>query len=128
MSHSKPDYLTDLQTKRRAIDRIVTPLQHFMKLESAGGVVLVLATVVALVAANSPLAHAWHELWTGFSLQLQIGSYAFPSGKHAGQAHAPGSIAPLANGKAIALRKSPEVSASYAAKGKESGLVLLRRG
>lgn len=86
MSHSKPDYLTDLQTKRRAIDRIVTPLQHFMKLESAGGVVLVLATVVALVAANSPLAHTWHELWTGFSLQLQIGSYAFPSGKHAGHA------------------------------------------
>jgi NhaA family Na+:H+ antiporter len=84
MSHSEPDFLGDVRNKPRPIDRVVTPFVKFLQLESAGGLVLMGAAVIALVAANSPLGHAWHEFWTGTVLQIKLGEHVFPSGKHAG--------------------------------------------
>lgn len=47
------------------------PLAEFLRTEAAGGVVLVAATVVALVWANSPWKASYHELWhTHLSFQL----------------------------------------------------------
>ncbi len=47
----------------RPIRRLTAPLQRFLAVESASGLVLVGGTAVALVVANSPLADAAHHLW-----------------------------------------------------------------
>ncbi len=45
------------------IDRLKRPFEQFMHQQSAGGVLLGLASLVALVWANSPWHHAYHHLW-----------------------------------------------------------------
>lgn len=47
---------------------VVSPVQEFMHQSAAGGVVLMLATIVALILANSPLRQAYDDL-----LHLYIG-------------------------------------------------------
>ncbi len=54
-----------------AIGRWIRPLARFMEIEAASGVVLLACAAIALTAANSPLAHAFHSFWElpiGFSL------------------------------------------------------------
>ena len=53
------------------IDRVVAPIARFLHVESAGGVVLLLATAAALVLANSPASGDFLSLWQtplGFSV------------------------------------------------------------
>lgn len=45
------------------IQRILSPFVRFAKLEAAGGLVLLVSTVVALAWANSPWADVYHSLW-----------------------------------------------------------------
>ena len=47
----------------RAVRRVVDPLVEFLRAETAGGVVLLVATGLALVWANSPLAGAYEAVW-----------------------------------------------------------------
>ena len=47
----------------RAARRLVTPLQQFLAIEAASGVVLIVATVIALAWANSPWVGSYHDLW-----------------------------------------------------------------
>ncbi|MEZ5247136.1 MAG: Na+/H+ antiporter NhaA [Acidimicrobiales bacterium] len=54
-----PTATVDQPTNRNA--RLA--LREFLKLESAGGVCLLVATVTALVLANSPLGHTIAEFW-----------------------------------------------------------------
>jgi NhaA family Na+:H+ antiporter len=56
--------------RRTPIERILTPFQRFARIESSGGIVLILCTLVALVWANSPLADTYHHLW---ETDLEIG-------------------------------------------------------
>jgi NhaA family Na+:H+ antiporter len=42
---------------------IITPFQKFVSIESLGGVLLLAATVIAFIWANSPYAASYHELW-----------------------------------------------------------------
>lgn len=51
------------------------PLERFLQIQAASGVVLVLAAVVAVVLANSPLAHAYHEVLET-EIGLSIGSFS----------------------------------------------------
>ncbi len=46
-----------------AVRRITRPLARFLAVESAGGVVLLACTIIALAAANSPLAAAYYRFW-----------------------------------------------------------------
>jgi Na+:H+ antiporter, NhaA family len=46
-----------------AIARLARPLREFFHVESAGGIVLLAATLVALVWANSPWDDAYQRLW-----------------------------------------------------------------
>jgi NhaA family Na+:H+ antiporter len=39
------------------------PVEHFLHLETAGGIVLLIAAAVALIWANSGLSHSYHDLW-----------------------------------------------------------------
>ena len=44
-------------------DRLLDPFLSFMRIEAASGILLLACTVLALCAANSPLAPAWHAFW-----------------------------------------------------------------
>lgn len=63
--------MTPLARRHR---EITESLFRFLKTESAGGVVLVGATVLALVLANSTLSHAFHAFWHQ-RVGLQLGSW-----------------------------------------------------
>jgi NhaA family Na+:H+ antiporter len=76
--HDKPgDYLP-----REPIDRLVGPIQRFLHVEAASGVVLLLCTIAALILANSRFVDGYLAIWkteAGF----RIGSFEmFYSLKH----------------------------------------------
>ena len=50
------------------------PLRDFLKLETAGGVILVMAAVLALVVANSPLL-VYYEALIDVPIEVRIGEY-----------------------------------------------------
>jgi len=51
--------------------RILTPLEDFIHKQTTAGKLLIASTVVALIIANSPLAHYYHAiLHTHFTLQI----------------------------------------------------------
>jgi len=51
------------QRPRVPIDRIAEPFERFLHVESASGLVLLAATLVALALANSPFSDAFVEFW-----------------------------------------------------------------
>ncbi|MBI4933621.1 MAG: Na+/H+ antiporter NhaA [Actinobacteria bacterium] len=65
---------------RSPLSRMVSPLRDFLHTEAAGGILLVLASVAALVWANSPWKASYHRLWestisitvAGHSLSLDL--------------------------------------------------------
>ncbi len=56
------------------IDRIVRPFQEFAHTEASGGLVLLAAAVAALVWANSPFAHSYHDFWHS-SFSVGVGEF-----------------------------------------------------
>ncbi len=48
--------------RRQRVDRFTSPVQAFMNTETAGGMVLLAAAVLALAWANSPWEHSYHEI------------------------------------------------------------------
>jgi len=64
--------IVDIDFYRRALEqdsatapatRLLRPLTRFFQIESSGGIVLVLCTIVALALANSPWAAAFAHFW-----------------------------------------------------------------
>jgi NhaA family Na+:H+ antiporter len=51
-----------IQTKPLPIDRIMGPFLRFARLEASGGILLLFATVAALVWANSPWEASYYTL------------------------------------------------------------------
>ena len=47
----------------RPIDRILSPFQEFIQREASSGILLIAATVIALIWANSPWAESYVHLW-----------------------------------------------------------------
>lgn len=45
------------------IHRLTAPVRRFLHIEAASGAVLLACAVVALVVANSPLGHGFHQFW-----------------------------------------------------------------
>lgn len=60
----------------RTLARAVRPFVRFSHIEAAGGIVLVAATVVALVWANSPWKAGYGSLWAT-NVRFEFGSYVF---------------------------------------------------
>lgn len=56
--------------------RALAPLRDFLRTEAAGGSLLVLATVLALIWANSPFRASYEALWTT-DFSLSLGRYDF---------------------------------------------------
>jgi NhaA family Na+:H+ antiporter len=48
--------------RRPYLTALTRPLQEFLRMEAAGGLVLMAATLAAMVVANSPLGAGWHGL------------------------------------------------------------------
>ena len=47
----------------RFIQPLVEPFQEFIHAQSTGGVLLLVATVMAMIWANSPWAESYAEFW-----------------------------------------------------------------
>jgi Na+:H+ antiporter, NhaA family len=56
------------------VRRLLTPLRDFLHTEAAGGIVLVVAAVVALLWANSPWQGGYERLWTT-ELEISLGDH-----------------------------------------------------
>ncbi|MEY4174647.1 MAG: Na+/H+ antiporter NhaA, partial [Actinomycetota bacterium] len=61
--------------RNRSIRRSLRPLRDFLHTESAGGALLVVAAVVALVWANSPWRHGYDSLWHT-EIGIEVGGHA----------------------------------------------------
>lgn len=68
-------------TARRLARRALAPVETFLAVEAASGILLVVATVVALVWANSPWRDAYRALWH-LPLGFQLGPVAFERDLH----------------------------------------------
>ena len=63
----------------RRADRLLRPLQEFLRLEASGGLLLMAAAVLALIVANSPLKDAYNGfLATPFTIQFGEAGIAKP--------------------------------------------------
>ena len=58
----------------RVLARAAQPFVRFLHVEAAGGILLVAATVVALVWANSPWQASYESFWST-NIRVEIGSY-----------------------------------------------------
>lgn len=56
------------------VDVIVAPFQRFIKIESSSGVLLIIATLIALFWANSPLSYLYYDIFN-FKLTIQFGDF-----------------------------------------------------
>jgi NhaA family Na+:H+ antiporter len=56
------------------IDRLIRPISRFMQVQAAGGIVLLLATIAALVLANSPWGEAFLSIWET-EIELKVGTF-----------------------------------------------------
>lgn len=57
-------------------DKLTRPFARFLRIEVAGGAVLLLFTLVALVLSNSPWAHAYLEAWET-RVGLHVGPFEY---------------------------------------------------
>lgn len=47
---------------QKPIDKIVQPMQRFIQQEKSGGLLLGISVIIALLLANTPLSHGYHEV------------------------------------------------------------------
>jgi Na+:H+ antiporter, NhaA family len=66
---------------RAAARRIIAPVERFLSIEAASGILLLVAACVALVWANSPWRESYQALWHK-PLGLRLGSLAFERDLH----------------------------------------------
>ncbi len=63
------------------IDRILRPLARFLHIEATSGIVLVLCTAIALIAANSPFAESYLAFWDT-KITIGFGDFEFHHSLH----------------------------------------------
>ena len=61
--------------RERPVEKIVRPFQDFAQKQSSGGILLILATAVALIWANSPWGEGYADLWHT-KLTVGIGDFS----------------------------------------------------
>lgn len=66
---------------RRPIDRVLSPVTGFLEHRLAGAALLMLATLAAIVIANSPLSHGYHSFLHAH-IQIGAGEYALDYSIH----------------------------------------------
>ena len=63
------------------IEKITYPIQEFLHQEASGGILLIIATVIALAWANSPFAESYHHLWHTY-LSIDLGGIGLKYSLH----------------------------------------------
>ena len=79
MSHRLPP--NNLPRAQFLAERALATFQRFLQVEATGGIVLLIATVVALIWANSPFAHGYQGLWH-LPLSIGLGEFVFSKSLH----------------------------------------------
>jgi len=64
------------QPARRLAEHIIKPIERFLHIQAASGIVLLVAAVAALVWANSPWGHLYERLWQA-PVSIGVGSFTF---------------------------------------------------
>ena len=54
---------------------LIQQIQRFLKLESAGGILLLFSAVVAMLLANSPLNQTYND-FLNLPVSIQVGSFS----------------------------------------------------
>jgi Na+:H+ antiporter, NhaA family len=67
---------------RPLVDRVLAPFQRFARMETAGGIVLLACTALALAWANSPWAASYEHLWEQ-ELSVAVGAFSARASLHA---------------------------------------------
>jgi len=68
--------------QKNVVHRITTPFQRFFETEASGGILLIFSAFTAMIWANSPFQHAYHELWEGTHLSVGVGSFSLDKSLH----------------------------------------------
>lgn len=76
MNPSAPTPPGSWRTAVRGVRRILAPVERFLAIEAASGIVLMLAATAALVWANSPWRDAYEHLWHT-PVGLRFGDFSF---------------------------------------------------
>ena len=66
---------------RKGVQRIFAPVERFLAIEAASGIVLMIAAIVALVWANSPWRAAYVDLWH-IPVGIRVSDFAFERDLH----------------------------------------------
>lgn len=66
---------------RRLVRRVLGPVERFLALEAASGIVLLFATLASLVWANSPWADSYHRLWNQ-PVAFRVADWGFERSVH----------------------------------------------
>jgi len=74
MAHDALPRPTFTNSDRIIARTVFRPFQNFMHQEAGGGIVLIIATVVALIWANSPWSDAYADLWHAHA-SVAVGSW-----------------------------------------------------
>ena len=75
MSSGSPGWRRSWLHSDRAVPRLIArPVRHFLNTEAAGGIVLLVATLVALAWANSPFSGSYSALWETH-LRFELGDF-----------------------------------------------------
>jgi NhaA family Na+:H+ antiporter len=63
------------------IEKLTNPIQEFLHKEASGGILLIIATIIALIWANSPFADSYHHLWHTY-LSINVGNLSLNYSLH----------------------------------------------
>jgi NhaA family Na+:H+ antiporter len=80
-SSSDPNASPVESPRRRGVQRILAPVERFLAIESASGIVLMIAAVVALLWANSPWSALYTDLWH-IPVGIRLGDFSFDRDVH----------------------------------------------
>jgi NhaA family Na+:H+ antiporter len=79
--HDHPPPPESWPSARAAAKRLLSPVEHFLSIEAASGILLLAAAAVALIWANSPWRSSYQALWHT-PLGLRLGPLAFERDLH----------------------------------------------
>ncbi|MCH2534250.1 MAG: Na+/H+ antiporter NhaA, partial [Bdellovibrionales bacterium] len=57
----------------KAVRKILSPMENFLRMESSSGIILLLVAVIAMILANSPLYNLYNAI-IHFDLGVKLGS------------------------------------------------------
>ena len=70
-----------MKQNKTTIEKLTYPIQEFLHQEASGGILLIIATVIALAWANSPFADSYHHLWHTY-IKIDVGGIGFNYSLH----------------------------------------------